>query len=274
MDSQPMVYAQSGTDGKNGTQAQHRVALVTGGSRGIGAATARTLAERGYDVAITYRNKAARAEAVVASFAGDGVNGLSIACDITRPTEVEHLFTTLRDWRDHLDVLVLNASGGLEREALAADPLYPMRINRDAQLAVVDAALPLMPSDGVIVFVTSHWAHLHGQVEQLPKYADVAESKHAGEVVLRARQAELDLRGIRLIVVTGDLIEGTITPKLLERAAPGLAAGRRESIGQLPTAEEMGRAIAVAATDTTLPSGHTVVIGGALETLLSAQRAS
>ncbi|MGZ3637109.1 MAG: SDR family oxidoreductase, partial [Ktedonobacterales bacterium] len=102
----------------------------------------------------------------------------------------------------------------------------------------------------------------------------VAASKHAGEMALRARQAEFDRLGIRLIVVTGDLIEGTITPKLLERAAPGLASGRRESIGQLPTAEEMGQAIAIAATDTTLRSGHTVVIGGTLDALISAQRAS
>lgn len=250
------------------------VALVTGGSRGIGAATARELARRGYDVALTYRNKAARAEEVVTSFAQYGAEGMSVACDMTQAADLRQLHTTLRDWRDHLDILVLNASGGLEREALAVDPQYPMRINRDAQLALVEDALLLMPAGGVIVFVTSHWAHLYGQVEQLPKYSEVAASKHAGEVALRARQAEFERLGIRLLVVTGDLIEGTITPKLLERAAPGLAAGRRESIGQLPTAEEMGQAIAAAATDTTLPSGHTVVIGGSLEALQTASRAS
>lgn len=260
----------------NTGQAQnHRpVALVTGGSRGIGAATARALAGHGYDVAITYRNKAARAEEVVTSFAQYGAEGLSVACDMTQPIDQRRLLSTLRDWRDHVDVLVLNASGGLEREALAVDPDYPMHINRDAQIALIDKALQLLPAGSVIVFVTSHWAHLYGQVEQLPKYSEVAESKHSGEMALRARQAEFDRLGIRLIVVTGDLIEGTITPKLLERASPGLTAGRRERIGQLPTSEEMGQAIAVAAADTTLPSGHTVVIGGALEALVSSQRTS
>jgi NAD(P)-dependent dehydrogenase (short-subunit alcohol dehydrogenase family) len=245
----------------------HKTALITGGSRGIGAATALALAEREYDIAITYRNKAARAQEVVDKATQRGVRALAVGCDITRQADLDHLFATLKTWRERLDLLVLNASGGLEREMLAVDPQYPMHINRDAQLALLDGALALMHNGGVVVFVTSHWAHLHGQVEHIPAYAPIAESKHAGEQALRARQQELLDKGIRLIVVTGDLVEGTITPKLLERASPGLAEYRRSSIGPLPTAVEMGAAIA-AATDATLPTGHTVVVGGSLESLL------
>lgn len=243
------------------------VALVTGGSRGIGAATAVALAARGYDVALTYRNKAARAGEVVGEIERRGGRGLAVACDITKQAQIEALFAVLHEWAGRLDALVLNASGGLERDLLAADPNYPMRINRDAQIAVVDAALPLMPSGATLVFVTSHWAHLFGRIPQLPHYDGVAESKHAGEVALRERQAGLAARGIRLLVVTGDLIEGTITPKLLERRAPGLAAFRERELGKLPTAEEMGEAIGQAATDSTIPSGHTIVVGGSLESL-------
>lgn len=243
------------------------VALITGGSRGIGAASAVALARRGFDVGLTYRNKAARAEEVVRAVAEEGTEGMALACDITVPEDVANLFDELRAWAGRLDVLVLNASGGLEREALAVDPNYPMRINRDAQITVLDGALPLLSPGGVIVFVTSHWAHLYGQVAQLPAYGAVGESKHAGEVALRGRLAELSGRGLRLVVVTGDLIEGTITPRLLERKAPGLTGERQSKLGTLPTAEDMGEAIAVAATDASLPSGHTVVIGGALESL-------
>ena len=244
------------------------VALVTGGSRGIGAASALALAERGYDVAITYRNKASRANEVATEVEKRGVRVLSIGCDITRQEDREHLFTALRTWSDSLNVLVLNASGGLERDSLSVDPNYPMHINRDAQLALVDAALPFMAEGSSIVFVTSHWAHLHDQVVQIPAYVPIAESKHAGELALRARQSELASQGIRLIVVTGDLIEGTITPKLLERATPGLAEQRRSTVGQLPSATDMGEAIAEVAVDSTLPTGSTVVIGGSLESLL------
>jgi NAD(P)-dependent dehydrogenase (short-subunit alcohol dehydrogenase family) len=244
---------------------ERQVALVTGGSRGIGAATAIALAERGYDVVITYRNKAARANKVVSEVAQRGTQAIAVQGDITVQADIAALFETLKTWRGRLDLLVLNASGGLERDLLAIDPNYPMRINRDAQLALVESALPLMPRGSVIVFVTSHWAHLYGQIEQIPNYEPIAETKYAGERALRAQLDLFTRRGIRLAVVTGDLIEGTITPKLLERKAPGLADHRREEIGTLPTAADMGQAIAEAATNADLPSGHTIVIGGTLE---------
>jgi len=243
------------------------VALVTGGSRGVGAETALALARRGYDVALTYRNKGARAEAVVVAAADTGAGAIAVGADITRAEDLARLFATIQDWRGRLDLVVLNASGGLERDLLAADPHYPWRINRDAQLALVDGCLPLMPRGGTIVFVTSHWAHRHGQVAQFPMYEPIAASKHAGEQALRARQDELAAAGVRLIVVTGDLIDGTITAKLLERAAHGLTAARRDAVAYLPTAADMAAAIVAAAADPSLPSGHTVVIGGALDSL-------
>jgi hypothetical protein len=125
-----------------------------------------------------------------------------------------------------------------------------------------------MRQRSTLVFITSHWAHLYGQVEQIPAYTPIAETKYAGEQALRARQKELDDQGIRLIVVTGDLIEGTITPKLLERSSPNGIGQWRNRSEQLPTAIEMGRAIADAAIDTILPGGSTVVVGRTLESLL------
>ncbi len=243
------------------------VALVTGGSRGVGAATALSLSVHSYDVAITYRNKAARASHVANEMTRHGARTLAVCCDITQLVDIDRLFATLRDWSGRLNLLVLNAAGGLERDVIAADPYYPMRINRDAQLALLDTALPLMLEGGVVVFVTSHWAHLHGQVDYVPAYAPVGETKYAGEQALRARQQELADQGIRLLVITADLIEGTIMAKLIERIAPGLTEERRQRGGRLPTVTEMGQAIVKAAMDTTLPSGHTVVVGGALDTV-------
>lgn len=248
---------------------EHFVALVTGGSRGIGAETALALADHGYDVALTYRNKTARAQEVVAAINQQGRQALAIRCDITQADEVAQLFQQVGQWRTHLNLLVLNASGGLERDLVAVDPDYPMHINRDAQITLVKAALPLLRPGGVIIFVTSHWAHLYGKIQQLPAYEPVAESKHAGEQALRILQSQLDALGLRLLVVTGDLIEGTITPRLLERSAPGLIEKRRKTQGALPTVRDMGREIAQAALNPALPSGATIVIGASLESMLA-----
>jgi len=244
------------------------VAVITGGSRGIGAATALALAERGYDVIIIYRNKVVYANKIVEQLVQRGAHGLALRCDLTKLSDVARLFVDIRAWSDHLDLLILNAAGGLERKLVAADPHYPLRINRDAQLAVLDGTLPLMPPGGVIVFVTSHWAHLYGQVPQIPVYAPVAQTKYAGEQALRARQGELDEKGLRLIVVTVDLVEGTVTLKLLERSAPDVIGQWRTLAGRLPSVTDMGEVIVRAVTDITLPSGSTMVVGMPLDALV------
>jgi len=259
--------------GEPGPTHNRRVALVTGGSRGIGAATVLALARRSYDVALTYRNKASRAEGVVAQARALGADALAIGGDMTQPDDLARQIAELRGWRDRLDALILNASGGLERAAVAADPQYPWRINRDAQVALLDAALPLMPTGAVVVFVTSHWAYLYGQVEQVPVYEIVAQTKHAGEQAIRARLAADVERGIRLAIVTGDVIEGTITPRLIARATPTLTTDDTSGIGgalasgALPDADDMAAAIAAATEDATLPDGQVIVVGGALESI-------
>jgi NAD(P)-dependent dehydrogenase (short-subunit alcohol dehydrogenase family) len=237
------------------------VAVITGGSRGIGGATACELAARGFDVAFTYRNKGARADEVAVEVERRGGVALAVQADITDPAALDAFAAAVRAWRTRVALLVLNASGGLERDLVAADPEYAMRINRDAQLATLDALLPLLTGRATVVHVTSHWAHLFGSVPQLPDYEPVARSKHAGEQALRARIADLAARGIRLLVVTGDLVEGTITARLLERRARGLHQERgAESI----TPAQFARAIADSALDPSLESGATAVVGGSL----------
>jgi NAD(P)-dependent dehydrogenase (short-subunit alcohol dehydrogenase family) len=238
-----------------------RVAVITGGSRGIGAATARELAARGFDVAFTYRNKAARADEVASEIRRAGGAALAIQADITDGVALSAFAAEVAAWRAHVDLLVLNASGGLERDLLAADPEYPMRINRDAQIATLEALLPTLAGGATVVHVTSHWAHLYGTVDQLPDYEPVARSKHAGEQALRSRIAGLADGRIRLVVVTGDLVEGTITARLLERRSRGLHDARAE---QLVTPPQFAHAIADTALDPSLATGATVVVGGAL----------
>jgi NAD(P)-dependent dehydrogenase (short-subunit alcohol dehydrogenase family) len=243
------------------THMKGKVALVTGGSRGVGAATVEALARAGADVVVNCRNKVGRAEAVARAARQQGVRALVAPADITDPAQVGAMIARVRAELGRLDALILNASGGMERDLVAADRDYPTRVNRDAPIDLVRQARPLMAPGAVVVHVTSHLAFLYGRVEQIPEYEPVAASKHAGEQALRALIPELASVGIRLVVVSGDLIEDTIVPQLMERRRPGLIAERRQQIGSLPTTADMAAAIVRAAAEP-LPSGQTLFVGG------------
>lgn len=234
-----------------------RTALVTGSSRGIGADTARYFAQAGADVVINYRNKAPRANKLAQELAGLGVRTLPVAADLTDPDSVREMFAQIERDFGALDILVLNASGGMEA-GMAED--YALQLNRDAQLGVLDAALPLLGDGARVVFVTSHQAHFIRTTPTMPDYEPVALSKRAGEDALRERIPALAERGIGLVVVSGDMIEGTITATLLERANPGAIASRRDSAGKLYNVSEFAAEVARAAVDP-VPAENTRLVG-------------
>lgn len=212
------------------------------------------MAERGADVVINFRSKGPRAQEVAASVEALGRRAILAQADITDEAEVQKMMREV----GVLDLLILNASGGLEKNK-SED--YAMQLNVTSQERLVELALPQMRSGGRIVFVTSHLAHFHGEKPVHPIYEPVAASKKAGEMALRARVPEMASRGISLVIVSGDMIEGTITPKLMERAKRGTIQSRREQAGSLPTVEEFARAIVDAAMDERLESGVTVFVG-------------
>jgi 3-oxoacyl-[acyl-carrier protein] reductase len=235
-----------------------KTALVTGASRGIGAAVALLMAEQGADLAINFRSKGSRAEEVAAKIQELGRRALLMRADITATHDVAAMAQAVQKTFEHLDILVLNASGGLEKDKPAS---YAMDLNLTAQVRVFEAMLPLIPRGGCVVFVTSHLAHFYGTKPVYAAYEGIAASKQAGELALRSRMPELQARGIRLAVVSGDMIEGTITPKLLERTQRGLIEMRRDQAGGLPTVEEFAAAIVDAAADASRPSGDTAFVG-------------
>jgi 3-oxoacyl-[acyl-carrier protein] reductase len=235
-----------------------KVALITGASRGIGAEVAKLLADRGADIVINYRSKGSRAEDVAASIAATGRRTLLAQADITSDSDVQNMYQSVAAQFSKLDLLVLNASGGLEKDK-AVD--YAMNLNLTAQERLVEMALPLMSEGGRIIFVTSHLAHFYKEKPVMEMYEPVAASKYAGEQALRQWIPQLQNKGISFMVVSGDLIEGTITPKLMERASKGLIDERRAQAGSLPTVAEFAEAIADACTNNNLTSGETIFVG-------------
>ena len=232
-------------------------ALVTGSSRGIGADTARYFAEAGARVAINYRNKEARALRLVAQIEDAGGSAIAIGADLTDPTSVEAMAAGIQEEFGGLDILVLNASGGME-QGMAED--YAMQLNRDAQVRVLRAFLPMLQPGARVVFVTSHQAHFIRDVETMPEYLAVALSKRAGEDALRDMIPDLRDAGIGFVVVSGDMIEGTITATLLERANPDAIASRKESAGKLYNVGEFAAEIALAAVEP-IPENNTRYVG-------------
>lgn len=234
-------------------------AIVTGSSRGIGAVVARLLAEQGAGVVVNYRQKAPRANKVVGEIEAAGGRAVAVQGDLTSDEGREAIVGAAVESFGQVDVLVLNASGGME-SGMGED--YALRLNRDAQLAMLDAALPHMPQGSRVVFVTSHQAHFIESHPTLDAYEPVARSKRAGEVALRDRAEELEKKGVSLVVVSGDMIEGTVTATLLNRAEPGAIEARREAAGRLYSVEEFGAEVAKMAT-ADVPTGHTEYVGGA-----------
>lgn len=121
---------------------QRRIVLITGASRGIGAQTARVLAYRGDHVVINYREKRKRAETLAAEITAAGGSASVAGADIADPVGARGLVESVVAEFGRLDVLVLNASGGLERDAV---PGYAMLLNRDAQRRLTELALPTCP---------------------------------------------------------------------------------------------------------------------------------
>jgi len=236
--------------------------LVTGSSRGIGADTVGYFAEAGASVVINFRNKEARAKKLADSIRAAGGTAITVGADLTDPESVTAMFDTIRAEYGGLDILVMNASGGME-SGMAAD--YAMALNRDAQLNLLTSALPLLGTDSRVVFVTSHQAHFVATTPTMPEYEPVALSKRAGEDALRAMVPELDAAGIGFVVVSGDMIEGTITATLLERSNPGALGARKEAAGRLYNVSEFAAEIVMAAVDAvpqnTVPEDHTRYVG-------------
>ena len=234
-----------------------KTALVTGSSRGIGADTARYLAQAGANVVINYRNKAPRAEKLATELRELGVQVLVVGADLTDAASVQAMFDEVASTFGGLDILVLNASGGME-SGMAED--YALLLNRDAQVSVLETALPLLSAGSRVVFVTSHQAHFIRTTPTMPEYEPVALSKRAGEDALRERIPALVERGIEFVVVSGDMIEGTITATLLERANPGAIAARREDAGKLYNVSEFAAEVALAALEP-VPADNTRLVG-------------
>jgi len=179
------------------------VILVTGGSRGVGAATARLAAERGHDVAISFVANEAAAEAVAADVRALGRQALAVRADSADPQQVSQLFDAIDRRFGRIDVLVNNAAIigrqsrleglGVERmqRIFAVNAIGPMLC---AQQAVRRMSQRHGGRGGVVINVSSASARLGSPNE----YVDYAASKGALETFTTGLAKEVAREGIRV----------------------------------------------------------------------------
>lgn len=192
-----------------------KIALVTGASSGIGAATARLLAIRGYDLAITWHSDQPGAEAVAEDTRRSGAKVIVIRTDVGLPENISNLFTKVDAAMGRLDLLVNNA-GMVDRtarlEEMSVERVTRMfRVNTIGALLVAGQAVKRMAlryggAGGVIVNISSRAAKLGGA----DQFVDYACSKGAIDTLTRGLALENALEGIRVAGVRPGIIETPI----------------------------------------------------------------
>lgn len=188
-----------------------KIALITGGSRGIGRATTLKLAAEGADVIINFFRKRSAAENTADEARKLGVKAHIIKSNLAEPEKIDGMFGEIEEKFGRLDILINNAASGAARSAMELEFDewdWTMNINARGALLCSQRAAKLMRNGGVIVNVSSLGSRL-----VTPVYTAVGVSKAALEALTRYLAVELAPKGIRVNAVSAAAVE-TETMKL------------------------------------------------------------
>lgn len=219
-----------------------KTVLITGASRGIGAAAARMFAARGFRVAVNYHRSRAQAEALA-----EEIGGIAVQADVSDPEQARHMVDNVLDKFCQLDILVCNA--GISQQKLFGDLTDDdwrrmFGVNVDGMFYTIRAALPhfIHRKAGRIVTVSSMWGQVGASCE-----VAYSASKAAVIGLTRALAKELGPSGIRVNCVAPGVISTEMNANLDENA---LAALREETpLETIGTPEDAAESICFLASD-------------------------
>ncbi len=230
------------------------LALVTGGSRGLGRSMVLTLAQRGIDSVFTYRTREDEARAVVAAVEALGRKAVALQLDVSESARFAGFAETLRAelrsrWsRDTIDALVNNAGTGLYAPiAQTTEAQFDELVNVHVKSVffLTQKLLPLVADGGRIVNVSSGLARF-----SMPGYAAYAAMKGAVEVLTRYMAAELGPRGITVNTLAPGAIETDFGGGAV-RDNPQVNAmvASQTALGRVGLPEDVGGALALLLSD-------------------------
>jgi 3-oxoacyl-[acyl-carrier protein] reductase len=232
------------------------VALVTGGSRGIGAAVALALAEAGAAVAVNYRERADQAEAVVASIKGAGGRAIAIAADVSRSEAVAAMIKQVAIALGAVDILVNNAGMAIMRgidDLTESEFDQTIAVNLKSAFLCSQAVLPAMRARqwGRIVNISSGAARGAAAIG-----VHYNASKAGMEGLTRGYAARLVKQGITVNAVAPSLIETDMM-----RGRSDLA--RNIPLGRLGRPDEVAQAVLMVLGNDYM-TGQTIVLNGGM----------
>jgi enoyl-[acyl-carrier protein] reductase III len=251
------------------TSLRGRVAVVTGGSRGIGRAIARRLAAEGADCAITYRQNAEQARAAVAEIEALGRRALAVPLELAEPDEVAPAFEQIAARFQKIDILVASAAATAFRPMLEQKPHNLRRtiaISIESFVAAVQAAARLMPGPGRVIAISGI-----DSFQAMEGHGVLGAAKAGVESLVRALALELGPRGITVNGVNPGFVETDSSRLYVEQglgreyadAVAELAAAT--PVRRLGTVEDVAGLVAYLASDAaSFLTGQTLILDGGL----------
>jgi NAD(P)-dependent dehydrogenase (short-subunit alcohol dehydrogenase family) len=248
---------------------QTPIALITGGSRGLGKSMALKLAEHGTDVVLTYRSNQAEAAAVVTAIEKLGRRAVALPLDVGKAATfqafAEQLRQVLRQWqRERFDYLVNNAGIGVHTSfADTSEAQFDELVNVHFKgtFFLTQTLLPLIADGGRIVNVSSGLARF-----ALPGYSAYAAMKGAIEVLTRYLAKELGARGIAVNTLAPGAIEtdfggGTVR----DNADVNAFIASQTALGRVGLPDDIGGAVAsLLSADSRWINGQRIEVSGGM----------